>query len=615
MNSKLLISILALTAVSMPAMAEESSINFSYGDEEIDNWGLKVSQTYDIAIDLTDPAFVGAKLTKISVPVTVTDQTSDYKVWLSSTLKLETIDGKKVNVADIMSADVEPGLIEGTLGLLEYTLPEPYEITDAPLYVGYSMTVNKIDSDYDRYPILVCLGTNEKGFYVHSSKTYRQWSSRSEEAGVVSAIVVELTGDFYADAASLGEAPLAYGTSNEEASVKYTVINHGSNEISNVGYQLTIGDNVTDGTYEFKTPILNKLNATGTIEVKFPALEAGTYAYELALTKVNGEDNLDPNATIKGEITYFDVLPIKRPLMEEFTGTWCGWCPRGWVAMEKMNELHPDFVGIAYHNGDAMQLENGYPNMVSGFPGAYIDRRLEVDPYYGTGNQEFGIEPLWESICEEFAPAEINLTATYDEESNAVKVESEVIWALNPGSGDYRIEYVLVGDGLQSEDWTQSNYYYQYSADAAGIYMENFCEGGIWGTSKVPMLVFNDVALLNTGAYGVKGSIESTEANSVNTYTHVFNLDDNALTAAAEKLRVVAMVLKAGSGYGLVLNANKTDVTGDAKINSIVTDANVVSIKYYDLSGREVKNPANGLFIQSVKFDNGEVVNNKIMRR
>ena len=91
-------------------------------------------------------------------------------------------------------------------------------------------------------------------------------------------------------------------------------------------------------------------------------------------------------------LTAIANTPVHRPLIEEYTGTWCGWCIRGFVGMELMRETFgDDFIGIAYHNGDAMQITTNYPNNVTGFPSAFLERNYSIDPLYGFGNVSGGI--------------------------------------------------------------------------------------------------------------------------------------------------------------------------------------------------------------------------------
>ena len=60
----------------------------------------------------------------------------------------------------------------------------------------------------------------------------------------------------------------------------------------------------------------------------------------------------DARTETQGTVTAY----VQKVVGEELTGTWCGWCPRGAVALENMRNKYPDtFIGIAVHGGDVMQ--------------------------------------------------------------------------------------------------------------------------------------------------------------------------------------------------------------------------------------------------------------------
>ena len=65
---------------------------------------------------------------------------------------------------------------------------------------------------------------------------------------------------------------------------------------------------------------------------------------------------------------------------------------------------------------------------------------------------------------------------------------------------------------------------------------------------------------------------------------------------------------------GIVLNTNKCNVlpagTGISNTNA---NTQVESVNYYDLSGRKVLLPNGGVYIKSVKYKNGQTVNEKVL--
>lgn len=76
------------------------------------------------------------------------------------------------------------------------------------------------------------------------------------------------------------------------------------------------------------------------------------------------------------------VAPIsgqfqKRVLIEDYTGTWCGWCPRVAYGIQKVEELGIRAVPVAIHNGDPMAWGNSstWPEAVNSFPTAMLNRK------------------------------------------------------------------------------------------------------------------------------------------------------------------------------------------------------------------------------------------------
>ena len=70
------------------------------------------------------------------------------------------------------------------------------------------------------------------------------------------------------------------------------------------------------------------------------------------------------------------MITKKKILIEEATGTWCLWCPRGEVYAKEIAKTYPDdVILVSVHGNDPMEHE---PYKVSAdfsfYPAAYIDR-------------------------------------------------------------------------------------------------------------------------------------------------------------------------------------------------------------------------------------------------
>ncbi len=78
------------------------------------------------------------------------------------------------------------------------------------------------------------------------------------------------------------------------------------------------------------------------------------------------------------------AVPVKRVLVEQHTGAWCGWCVDGVVKLDEITDKYPDkVIAVRLHNGDAMAIpeetEIGRALGLTGFPTASIDRKRWPD--------------------------------------------------------------------------------------------------------------------------------------------------------------------------------------------------------------------------------------------
>lgn len=80
-------------------------------------------------------------------------------------------------------------------------------------------------------------------------------------------------------------------------------------------------------------------------------------------------------------VSSFEVfIPKRKVSYEDYTGTWCGWCPRVTSAIHTLNEVSNNIVAIAVHNNDIMVHSETQENLlretfnVTGFPAARMNR-------------------------------------------------------------------------------------------------------------------------------------------------------------------------------------------------------------------------------------------------
>ena len=555
------------------------------GNGTLKSFGTKKAETYDIAIHLTDPSLVGAEIKAVRIPVnTKATNAKDYKGWLTKELTLAS--GKLV--ADIVTVDATP---DGSWA--EAVLAEPYIIEEGGLYVGYSLTVSSVDtdnaSDPNMTPIMVTETENPDGLLIHTNRTYRKWVGLADEGSP--AIVVRLGGNFVkGNAATLVVPNDLYSLVGKNISAQLTLVNHGANAIKNIEYQIELA-----GKTETKT--LTKSLAGGyfgrstTFSATIPAVgEAGAYDTKFRITKINGEANEDPQAEVVTPVVFLNEVPLHKPLVEEYTGTWCQYCPRALAGMEKMSDANGDnFVGVAYHVDDEMEFVSSVylPTNPSGLPSVFIDRVKDFAPL--TGQSE------WESRGKIIAPAAITVVGEWmDEGKTKIKATSTTTFIRNFVNSPYRVGYILIANDLHSTEWKQSNAL-SGSSTIGDPYYDKYVKAG----NPIRDMHYNEVALAQSATYGV-GLEESlpAEAKGDNPYTHEFTFDiaGNELPLDKEKLEVIAVLIDTTTGE--VKNCNKGHVADADGIIGIKNEGLGVK-NYYDLSGRKVENPQKGVYIRN----------------
>ncbi len=198
------------------------------------------------------------------------------------------------------------------------------------------------------------------------------------------------------------------------------------------------------------------------------SLLAGKKDVTATLKQVNG--SADPVTTDNTKtISINPVVPAKDKMVvvEEATGTWCSWCPRGAVWMHNMEERYNGyFLGVAVHNNDPMENANydvGIGTRISGYPSAIVDRGVDIDPSAMEGDflTRILVEPK----------GVIKNGATYNSSSKELKVS--LVTKFNAAvTGNWKLAFVLIEDSVTGTGtgWSQNNSYAGGSRGPMGGY-------------------------------------------------------------------------------------------------------------------------------------------------
>ncbi len=220
-----------------------------------------------------------------------------------------------------------------------------------------------------------------------------------------------------------------------------------SGEITSSGF-MPVEGYVVELTYNGQTTIIDRSTdiiasdsvATFAFQVPIDVPLDATRDYSLRISSLGGNDVMEMACSI----TCFERLV----LLEEGTGTWCMYCPRGTVGIEMLHEKYPGrLIDVAVHGGaDPMMYVpyyvGTYPYFQGSFPNSVFDRCHDLvgDPY-------FDGDSLMTVAMNRGAIGKIETTAHFNA-NNQLQVEATVEFGKVIGEGEYGLLYIIVEDSV-----------------------------------------------------------------------------------------------------------------------------------------------------------------------
>jgi thiol-disulfide isomerase/thioredoxin len=256
--------------------------------------------------------------------------------------------------------------------------------------------------------------------------------------------------------------------------------------------EVNITNNVTSLTLSMsqdqaivgETIFFTAIDNTGTVRtydtkyfINNVEIEGNTYLFnETGTFEVYGQ--FEDITSSKTEIIVSPV-PIqfkKRVLVEDYTGTWCGWCPRISYAIEKLEEETNDAVIVAAHQGDPMQFSqiNALMNAfgIRGFPTGIINRSAQW-----SSPQPNNIGQVTAQL---FEPSYIGLAINSSEDGNKLSINVKVEIGSNYSS--LKLVVYIVEDELVYDQQNYTSYY------GGGSVLKDFKHHNVLRTSLTNIL-------------------------------------------------------------------------------------------------------------------------------
>lgn len=374
-------------------------------------------------------------------------------VWESETLNnIKTIQGKKINVNQI---------------------PCDYEITgeEKMLMIGWFAeqvsnpamlnAVGYLDNTQQGYGFSF-FGFVNGGLQLGQSIADVGWSiDGANRVIMASHIVVKTQGnsaikdnDMMPYSAGIVRSNMA----GKGGDIQVSLSNMGLDPISSFEYEFKCEDEVQTGKVELESPMPFYSNATLTATAA-TGKNLGSKDGTFTITKVNtvadeyadNDDNVQPYTVVKMETGY-----KRTPVVEEFTSSYCGWCPFGAAALNLLEDTYGDEIVLIAAHGHMNQNEldpmadSEYAKMgINGYPTTLVNRQ-----YQHTGNLPvyFDVIPTVKKIvdsdvCEADMTIEVGAAPT-NKLVKTIDVTTTLNFDFDVKAGDYSMVYALTEDGI-----------------------------------------------------------------------------------------------------------------------------------------------------------------------
>ncbi len=635
-----------LGAVGFDALASGLGVDFLAGQNK-----------YNIAF-MAPGNYAKAKIDSVEFFVLSGCQYDNLTVWVSS-VKYETVEGKNylsfpesADKADakvvVPAADVKAVLDKlpaNYVGPISVKLPTPFTIPADGALVGYSYDGKSSDKSI----VLAGISSEAAGcFFQYDYEGERNFESLSSIVGMSSSIQIGLdVSDCEANDATVSANPELTTLVNTKQQYPFYITNNSAKPITQLTYSISVdGVNGAEKSLDLSSPIESMETASIPYTTAFE--EDGVHSVELNISKVNGNTNINKHSSAEYSIIALEKSADRVSVVEEQTGTWCGWCPRGHVALDLLNkQLGDKVVTLAGHfaNGEsqvdpmniyqldknstqaealadygfvAMQLSSMLGG--GGLPGAMFDRVVAADPYVGAnttkgknGTYEYGATDLV-NLLKEGNPSEadFSMTASWADDKNTdIKVDLTTTFNYNRfGSFPYGVAFVLSENGMTGKGatWKQLNYYSKLAGVNGASDFNNPDMAAWFKAGSYVSTTYDNVVVQAWNPFGNAAIVDKSVTDIVKGEAIPFSTTlkvNSDLIQNYNNLTLSALLVNLNSLA--VVNAAKV-VLGNcaAGIENVNSEANNNVVSRYNVNGMRINGAQKGLNI--VKLANGKVV-------
>ncbi len=481
-----------------------------------------------------------------------TNRNSVNTVKTATVFIMEDLNSEPVYVQDVT-------MTTSGFGMRKVQLTTPYVITgEKPLYFGYEFKAP--NSDY--FPFVVDGMASFFDFAGYYSVEGSNWAPM----GMNLVIRAELKGDVLPEAIGM---PVAVSSPkillNTESDISFKVFNFAYQDIENSEIEYSLTGNTVSA--EVSTDPFG-LCQYGDFTLSVVGEEEGfAQPITIKLIKLNGKE-LDQIPSEYKEITsslsVVSQLFERSLVLEEATGTWCGWCPRGYVALENARERYVGtgkVIPIAVHTGDAMQVSSysGWLNKYIESLPSFMANRIDGEVLDFSNNAEANdvmIDELYEQISSLGAFTDVDFEVDKLSDTQ-IEVNIKTYFALDLDDNPFALSILVKEDSVGP--YKQTSYF----TSIPGF--------GDFSKSSSVTCYYNDVARNIDTWDGITSSLpKSVTASESYNYTRRVSINT---VKNKKKFDVVVMVINKVTGE--IDNARTFTYDSLSFIDAVQTESEV----------------------------------------
>ena len=202
----------------------------------------------------------------------------------------------------------------------------------------------------------------------------------------------------------------------------------------------------------------NNITSSTSFIVNNQLINGNTISYDnIGTHEVYADYSIDSQNYSTDSKGFNIVEPINKVIVEDYTGTWCGYCPPVANAIYELKEVYDNIISVGIHNNDELTIDQESDLRselgISGFPSARLNRTiLWLDPYQFSEVNSLLSEENDVAISIKSAIENIDLEVDLRIVSNVELVNHKLVI--------YLVESNLIYDQANYFNYVEDSYFY-----------------------------------------------------------------------------------------------------------------------------------------------------------